>query len=87
MKILVTGGCGYIGSHTVIELISQKHSVVIADNFSNSNPVVVDRIEAITGVRPEVHTVDVCDQAALDAVFAAEKCDAVIHFAALKSVG
>lgn len=87
MKILVTGGCGYIGSHTVIELINQKHTVVIADNFSNSNPIVVDRIESITGVRPKVHTVDVCDQAALDAVFAAENCDAVIHFAALKSVG
>lgn len=87
MKVLVTGGTGYIGSHTCIELIAQGHHVVIADNLSNSNPIVLDRLETITGSRPDFYELDVCDEAAVDALFHKETFDAVIHFAALKAVG
>lgn len=87
MKVLVTGGAGYIGSHTVIELITQGHEVVIADNFINSNKVVLDRINTITGSRPKLYELDVCDTESVDTMFQQEKPDAVIHFAALKSVG
>lgn len=87
MKVLVTGGTGYIGSHTVIELLAQGHSVVIADNHINSSPVVLERITDISGVRPGFYELDVCDQLAVNAMFANEQFDAVIHFAALKAVG
>ena len=87
MKVLVTGGTGYIGSHTCIELIQQGHQVVVADNLSNSNPVVLDRIQTIAGQRPEFYELDVCDDAAVDTLFHKEQFDAVIHFAALKAVG
>lgn len=87
MKILVTGGMGYIGSHTCVELIQEGHDVVIVDNLSNSSIVVLDRIEEIIGVRPTFYEVDILDESALDAVFEKEKVDAVIHFAAYKAVG
>ncbi len=87
MKALVTGGTGYIGSHTCIELIQQGHQVVVADNLSNSNPIVLDRIVTITGTRPEFIELDVCDEAGIDSLFNKERFDAVIHFAALKAVG
>ena len=87
MRILVTGGTGFIGSHTAVELIQAGYDVVIADNLSNSKALVVDRIEAITGVRPVFYEIDVCDRAALTSLFDAEKIDAVIHFAGLKAVG
>jgi UDP-glucose 4-epimerase len=87
MKILLTGGAGYIGSHTAAELLNAGYEVVIADNFSNSAPAVVDRIEKITGKSTRVYRVDVADPAALDDVFRREKIDAVIHFAGLKAVG
>lgn len=87
MKILVTGGMGYIGSHTCVELIHEGHDVVIVDNLSNSSIVVLDRIEEIIGVRPTFYEVDILDESALDAVFEKEKVDAVIHFAAYKAVG
>ncbi len=87
MRILVTGGTGFIGSHTAVELIQAGYDVVIADNLSNSKALVVDRIEAITGVRPVFYEIDVCDRAALTSLFDAERIDAVIHFAGLKAVG
>ena len=87
MKILVTGGAGFIGSHTCVELQQAGHEVVIFDNLCNASAVVVDRIEAITGVRPAFVEGDIRDDAALDAVFASETIDCVIHFAGLKAVG
>lgn len=87
MKILLTGGAGYIGSHTAIELIAKGYDVVIADNFSNSKPVVIDRIEEISGKRPDVYTLDVADKAALTKLFSEQEIDSVIHFAGFKAVG
>ena len=87
MKILVTGGTGYIGSHTVVELLNEGHDVVIIDNLSNSDRKVVDRIENITGLRPVFYEADILDKAALDKIFDEEKIEAVIHFAGLKAVG
>ncbi|MBQ3329602.1 MAG: UDP-glucose 4-epimerase GalE [Ruminococcus sp.] len=87
MKVLLTGGAGYIGSHTAVEMIEAGYEVVIADNFDNSSPKVFDRIETITGKRPKFYELDVADNAAVDKMFAAEKFDAVVHFAGLKAVG
>lgn len=88
MAILVTGGTGYIGSHTVVELLSSGNKVIIVDNLSNSKRLVVDRIEKICGIRPEFIKCDLLDRAALDAVFDAHpEIDSVIHFAGLKAVG
>ena len=87
MKILVTGGTGYIGSHTVLELIKYGHTPVIVDDLSNSKITVLDGIEKISGVRPEFHELDVCDKAALTKVFEKHRFDACIHFAGLKAVG
>ena len=87
MAILVTGGTGFIGSHTVVELLQSGYEVVIADNLYNSKAMVVDRIEVITGKRPTFYELDVCEKAALDALFDKEKIDAVIHFAGYKAVG
>ena len=87
MTILVTGGCGYIGSHTVTELLSAGFDVVIADNLYNSQALVIDRIEQITGRRPVFYPIDVTDRQALDVLFTKEKIDAVIHFAGYKAVG
>ncbi|MBP5415734.1 MAG: UDP-glucose 4-epimerase GalE [Lachnospiraceae bacterium] len=87
MKILVTGGTGYIGSHTVVELINEGHDVVILDNLSNSDRKVVDRIEKITGSRPVFYEADILEKASLDKIFDKEDIEAVIHFAGLKAVG
>ena len=87
MRILVTGGTGFIGSHTCVELIKDGYEVVIADNLYNSKAMVVDRIEEITGVRPVFYELDVCDREALTALFEKESIDAVIHFAGYKAVG
>ena len=87
MSILLTGGAGYIGSHTAIELIAKGYEVVIADNFYNAKPVVIDRIEEISGVRPTVYAIDVADKAALTKLFTEQKIDSVIHFAGYKAVG
>lgn len=87
MTILVTGGCGYIGSHTVTELLSAGFDVVIADNLYNSQALVIDRIEQITGRRPVFYPIDVTDRQALDMLFTKENIDAVIHFAGYKAVG
>jgi UDP-glucose 4-epimerase len=85
--ILVTGGAGFIGSHTCVELLDHGYRVVLVDDFSNSSPAVVGAIERLTGHAFAVYEADVRDGAALDAVFAAEDIDAVIHFAAKKAVG
>lgn len=85
--ILVTGGAGYIGSHTVVELLEQNYNVIIVDNFCNSSPNVLDRINQITGKTPYFYQVDVLDYDKLHEVFINHKIDAVIHFAALKAVG
>ena len=87
MKILVTGGAGYIGSHTCVNLLENNYEVVIVDNLYNSNEKVVDRITQITGKKPAFYNVDLLDKEALDDVFEKEKIDAVIHFAGLKAVG
>ena len=87
-KILVTGGLGYIGSHTVVELIQSGYEVVIVDNLSNSEQTVLDGIEAITGVRPVFEQLDICDENAFQACLTKHsQIDAVIHFAAYKAVG
>ena len=88
MAILVTGGTGYIGSHTVVELLSVGAEVIIVDNLSNSKALVVDRIEKITGKRPLFIKCDMLDKQALDQVFDNHpEIDSVIHFAGLKAVG
>ena len=87
MRILVTGGAGYIGSHTVVELLSAGDQVAIVDNLSNSSPEVLQRIETITRQRVEFHEVDLCNYKALDELIANGGFSAVIHFAGLKAVG
>jgi len=87
MKILVTGGCGFIGSHTCVELLKAGYDVVIADNLYNAKAMVVDRIEQIAGKRPVFYQADVLDHAAMTELFDKEKIDAVIHFAGYKAVG
>ena len=87
MKVLLTGGTGYIGSHTAIELIKLGYEVEIFDNLFNSKITVLDEIEQITGLRPKFYKVDMLDKVALDNVFKNGKYDLVIHFAGLKAVG
>ncbi|HRZ99057.1 MAG TPA: UDP-glucose 4-epimerase GalE [Paludibacter sp.] len=87
-KILVTGGTGYIGSHTVVELINEGFEVVIVDNLSNSNIEVLNGIEKITGIRPDFENIDCVDYVALDRMFEKYRdIEAIIHFAASKAVG
>jgi UDP-glucose 4-epimerase len=87
MKILVSGGAGYIGSHTVIQLVAAGHDVVIVDNFSNAHPTVLGRMESLTGTPLALHSFDLCDYDKTEHLFAAEDFDAVIHFAGYKAVG
>ncbi len=86
MTIMVTGGAGYIGSHTCVELISEGHSIVIFDNFCNSQTEVLNRIGRITGISPAVVQGDVRDRDLLKNTMIKYQCSAVIHFAGLKSV-
>ena len=87
-KIFVTGGTGYIGSHTVVELQQNGFEVIIADNLCNSNIGVLDGIEKITGIRPAFEQIDLANEAETRGFFSRHKdLDAVIHFAALKAVG
>ncbi|MEG0639826.1 MAG: UDP-glucose 4-epimerase GalE [Clostridia bacterium] len=87
MKILLTGGAGFIGSHTYVELLKAGHEAVIVDNFYNASKRVLERLEAITGKPVHCYDADVCDAAALEPVFLENKFDAVIHFAGYKAVG
>ena len=87
MKILVTGGLGFIGSHTVVELLNNDYEVVVVDNLSNSSFDVCERIKTITKKDFIFYEEDVCDEEALDSIFSRESIDAVIHFAAYKAVG
>ena len=87
MSILLTGGAGYIGSHTCVELLNAGYDVVVVDNYVNSQPEALRRVETITGKKVTAYEADVCDKAAMDAIFAKEKIEAVIHFAGLKAVG
>lgn len=88
MKILVTGGTGYIGSHTVVELLEKGYEVLIIDNLSNSNFEVIDKIEKISGKKPDFEKLDLCNEKELEKYFEKNKdIKAVIHFAAFKAVG
>lgn len=87
MNILVTGGCGYIGSHTCVELLNEGYNVIIVDNLSNSKKEVISKIETITNKKVKFYENDVCDYNALEKIFSKEKIDAVIHFAGFKAVG
>ena len=85
--VLVTGGLGYIGSHTAVDLIARGHRVVLADNLNNTRAEVLDGIEAISGIRPEWVHVDLADRSATEAFLAGRHFDGIIHFAAHKAVG
>lgn len=87
MNILVTGGSGFIGSHTLIELIGEGHAVAVVDNLSNSNPEALRRVESITGQAVPFYKVDIRDREGLSRVFALHNFDCCIHFAGLKAVG
>ena len=87
MRVLVSGGAGYIGSHTVVQLVAAGHDVLIVDNFGNSKPTVVNRLEALTDTHLPVHSFDLRDHDKTEHLFASEPIDAVIHFAGLKAVG
>lgn len=87
MNILVTGGAGYIGSHTVVKLIEAGHTSIVVDNLVNSNTESLSRVEQITGTRPVFYKTDLRDKKTLDDIFAKHTIDAVIHFAGLKAVG
>jgi UDP-glucose 4-epimerase len=87
MHVLVSGGAGYIGSHTVVQLVAAGHEVLIVDNFANSKPTVVNRLEAITGRHLPLHSFDLRDADKTEHLFANEQIDAVVHFAGFKAVG
>lgn len=87
MRILVTGGAGYIGSHTCVELLNLGYEVVVVDNLCNSSEESLKRVEQITGKKPIFYQADLLDKEALEQIFAKEPVDAVIHFAGLKAVG
>ena len=87
MNVFVTGGTGYIGSHTVVELLQEGHSVVVADNLVNSSAESLRRVEQITGRSVKFHEIDIRDREALDRIFAAHDFKCVLHFAGLKAVG
>jgi UDP-glucose 4-epimerase len=87
MNILVTGGLGFIGSHTTIELIKNNHTVIIVDNLINSKIEVLDNLATITGVQATFYQIDVTDEVKVERIFNAHKIDGVIHFAGLKAVG
>lgn len=85
--VLVTGGAGYIGSHTVLELLAAGHEVVVVDNYANSSPESLNRVRELAGLSFAVHEADIADAGALDRIFGERPIDAVTHFAALKAVG
>ena len=87
MKVLVTGGAGYIGSHTCVELLQRDMGVVVVDNLVNSSPRAIERVEQITGKHVDFYVKDVRDREAMNAIFDKHRIDCVIHFAGLKAVG
>ena len=87
MRVLVTGGAGYIGSHTVVQLVAAGHEVVIVDSFANAKAAVIPRLEALTGSHLTVHSFDLRDYDKTEQLFASERIEAVVHFAGLKAVG
>ena len=87
MNVLVTGGAGYIGSHTCVELLEDGHQVVVVDNLCNSNPKSLERVQELTGKAPKFYEGDVRDEALLQKIFGENAIDCVIHFAGLKAVG
>lgn len=87
MRILVTGGAGYIGSHTCVELLNAGYDVVVVDNLYNASEKALDRVEKITGKKVVFYNADIRDKQAMNDIFDKEKVDAVIHFAGLKAVG
>src|SRR6478752_329235 len=87
MRVLVSGGAGYIGSHTVLSLVASGHDVVVVDDFSNSKPTVMGRVESLSGVHVPVHAIDLTDAEKTERLFAHEKFDAVVHFSGFKAVG
>lgn len=86
-NILVTGGAGYIGSHTVVELINSSYNPIIVDDFRNSDPLILAGIEKITNQKPLIYKIDICNKDALTTIFKENKIDGIIHFAAYKAVG
>ena len=87
MAILVTGGAGFIGTHTCIELINAGYEPIVVDNYYNASPKALERVEEIVGKKVKFYECDVRDKKKLDSVFKENKIDAVIHFAGLKAVG
>src|SRR5215210_8497263 len=87
MRVLVTGGAGYIGSHTCLELLNAGHEVGVVDNLSNSSYAALQRVQELTGKTLEFHHQDLLDRDAIDTVLGRARPDAVIHFAGLKAVG
>ena len=87
MRILVAGGAGYIGSHTCVELLNRGHEIIVIDNFSNSSPKSIERVEIITGKKVVLYEGDVRDAEKLIEIFNRHNIDWVIHFAGLKAVG
>ena len=87
MRVLVTGGAGYIGSHTCVELLNSGYEVVVIDNLCNSNPKSLDRVEELTGKKVTFYEGDVRDEALLRKIFSENEIHSVIHFAGLKAVG
>ena len=87
MRVLVTGGAGYIGSHTLVELLSADHEVMVVDNFANASPIALDRVERLTNKTFETVEASIGDQASIHQIFQDFRPDAVIHFAGLKAVG
>lgn len=85
--ILLTGGAGFIGSHTAVELLNSGYKIIIADDFFNARPDVIDRIAEITGIKPPCYAIDVADTVKLEKVFRENQIDAVMHFAGFKAVG
>ncbi|MBR2186597.1 MAG: SDR family NAD(P)-dependent oxidoreductase, partial [Lachnospiraceae bacterium] len=87
MSILLTGGAGYIGSHTLVELLNGGYDALVMDNFSNSSPKALERVEEITGKKVKYYEADISDRAALEKIFSENSIEEVINFASLKAVG